>query len=447
MATIRRLLCLACVMVVAFAATVPSPARAAETAVAPGVTATAAPSAAPTASGNAESLSPERRAKAIAYSDARYLLYFADNAWSLLVVLVILFSGASAMFRDWGERASGSRLARGAIYQALLIGATAVLDLPTSIVGHKLSLHYDQSIQGWPSWFWDWAKGQFLFLLLGVIWIWIMYAIIRRSPRRWWFYLGLAWMPLLLFIIVIMPVFVAPLFNKFEPLNITHPELVRRIEQVAHHAGLQIAPSRIFEMKASLKQNSVNAYVSGFGKTKRIVVWDTTIAKMTPDEILFVVGHEMGHYVLHHIAKGFVFAALEAFVTFYLAFVGMHWALARWGARWKIRGEDDFASLPVFLLVFGLVQFLLTPMNMAFARAQEHHADIFGLEVIHEIVPDPQDAAVGAFRILGNINLADPDPNPFIRFWLYSHPPMNERIRFARQYDPWARGQSPRFVK
>ncbi|MGO9604436.1 MAG: M48 family metallopeptidase [Candidatus Binataceae bacterium] len=392
-------------------------------------------------------LSPERRQKAIEYSRAGYALYFVDSAWSLAILLGILFSGASARFRDNAERISRRWLVRGALYQAQLTIVAMLLVIPLSIASHALSLHYEQSIQGWPSWAWDWTKGRLIFLVIAVLWIWLMYAVIRWSPKRWWLYLGLASVPLLILQEIVVPVFIAPLFYKFVPLDASQPALVAQIERVVKHAGLDIPPERIFEMKASAKVNSVNAYVNGFGATKRIVIWDTTIAKMTPDEVLFVVGHEMGHYVLGHIVKSIIFAALENFLLLYASFAGMRWALARWGGRWRVRGVDDFASMPAFLIVFGLVAFLLTPVNAAFSRVLEHHADIFGIEVIHGVVPDPQDSAANGFQILGDVDLADPDPNAFLRFWFFDHPPINERIRFARNYDPWSKGEPPRFVR
>ena len=432
----------ACLVLVA-----PGTARAGGTASASASSPAAAPSPSATSAAAGLVLSPERRQKAIDYSRAGYVLYFVDGAWSLAILLVMLFSGASARFRDNAERISRRWLIRGAIYQAQLAIATMVLIIPIAIANHALSLHFEQSIQSWPSWAWDWTKGRLIFLVIAVLWIWLMYAVIRWSPRRWWLYLGLASVPLLVLQEIVVPVFISPLFYKFVPLDTSQPALVAQIESVVKHGGLDIPPDRIFEMKASAKLNSVNAYVNGFGATKRIVIWDTTISKMAPGEVLFVVGHEMGHYVLGHIVKGIIFAAIENFLVLYVTFAGMRWALARWGGRWRIRGVDDFASMPVFLIVFGLAAFFLTPVDAAFSRVQEHHADIFGIEVIHGVVPDPQGSAANAFQVLGDVDLADPDPNAFVRFWFFDHPPINDRILFARNYDPWSKGEPPRFVR
>ena len=177
-----------------------------------------------------------------------------------------------------------------------------------------------------------------------------------------------------------------------------------------------------------------------------MVVWDTTIQKTTIPETLFVFGHEMGHYVLGHIWKGIGFFAVVLLMFLYLGYCGMPWMLARWGEGWGIRGVDDWASLPALFLLLSIFGFLFSPLANSFSRYQEHQADIYGLEVIHGLVPNSQQAAGQAFQILGEVNLSDPNPSEFIKIWLYSHPPLNERIVFAQTYDPWSKGEPTQFV-
>ena len=393
------------------------------------------------------SLPPEKYEQAVAYSRAKYRLYFIDFVYGLIVFLAVLGWRVAPKFRDWAERASLRRFVQVLVYSPLLLVALGVLGLPTSIYGHWLSLKYDQSVQGWGSWAWDWTKGQLIGLVIGIILIWILYGVIRRSQRRWWFYFWLASIPILIFLLFITPVVIQPLFFQFEPLEDGHPALVEEIERVVERSGLEIPRERIFEMKASEKLKSVNAYVAGFGASKRVVVWDTTLEKMTTPQTLFVFGHEMGHYVLGHITRMIVFVSVVLLVFLYLGYRGMHWALGRWGERWAIRGVDDWASLPVLMLLFSLFGFLASPVLNAYSRSIEHEADVYGLEVTHEIVADSQQAAAEAFQILGEINLADPNPSAFVKAWLYSHPPLNERIVFAHAYDPWSKGEEPQFVK
>jgi Zn-dependent protease with chaperone function len=391
-------------------------------------------------------LSPEKYQKAIAYSRARYWEYFIGAAYFLLILLVLLRWRAAPRLRDWAERASSRYSVQLLWFAPMFILLLGALSLPTDLYGQWLSLRYDQSIQSWGSWFWDWTKGQLLALVLGTLFIGILYAVIRRSPRRWWLYFWLLALPILLFISFLQPLVIDPLFNKFEPLQSTHPELVESIERVVSHAGLTIPRDRVFLMKASEKTKQVNAYVTGLGASKRVVIWDTIIAAEPGPMIMHTLGDEIGHYVLGHIWSGFAFFAALAFVLFYLAKRFFDWALAKSGTAWEIRGPDDWASLPLWIMIVFLLFFASTPIGNAFSRCQEHEADRYGLEVIHGIVANPGEVAAQAFQVEGEIDLQDPDPPTFIEFWLYDHPAVNDRILFSRTYDPWAKGEKPRYV-
>ena len=237
------------------------------------------------------------------------------------------------------------------------------------------------------------------------------------------------------------------MFSKFDPLDKTNPELVTAIEKVTQRAGLSIPRDKMFLMRASEKTNQINAYVTGFGASKRVVVWDNTIKKTTQNETLFIFGHESGHYVLGHVRNGFLFFAAVFLAALYAAYRLLHALLERWGVAWKIYGAQDWASLAVLLLIFQILMFVGTPVESAFSRNQEHNADIYGLEVIHGIVPNSGEVAAHAFQVMGEADLADPNPPPFITFWLYSHPPLAERLLFAHTYNPWSKKESPKYVK
>ena len=412
----------------------------------------AAPAAAPSAQTQppevkAYTLPPEKYQQAVAFARARYILYFLSVAWGVLVLLLMLRWRLAPRFRDWAERAVRFRFLQAWIFVPLFLLTLGVLSLPLDLYGHWLSRKYQQSVQGWGSWAWDWSKGQLIYFVVGSLLIWLLYAVIRRSPRRWWFYFWLASLPLIVLSILVTPLVIDPLFFRFEPLKQEQPVLTSEIQKVVHRAGLVIPDRRMFEMKASEKTNSLNAYVTGLGASKRVVVYDTTIRKMTVPQILYVFGHEMGHYVLNHIWKGIAFAAVVVLVLLYLGYRALQWTQARWGEGWGIRGVDDWASLPVLLLWLSIFAFLSAPVSAAFSRYVEHQADIYGLEVTHGLVADPQQNAAQAFQILGEIDLDDPDPSFFIKVWLYDHPPLNERIQFVLHYDPWAQGKEPEFVK
>ena len=160
-----------------------------------------------------------------------------------------------------------------------------------------------------------------------------------------------------------------------------------------------------------------------------------------------VVGHEMGHYVLGHVWKGLLFSSAVTLALLYLGFRSIDWVLARWGIGWHIRGLDDWASLPVLLLILSVLSFVSDPISNAFSRYVEHQADVYGLEVTHGLLPDASQAAAKSFQVEGQSSLADPDPNPLNVFLFYDHPPISDRVRFCVTYDPWSKGESPQFVK
>jgi Zn-dependent protease with chaperone function len=405
-------------------------------------------SAASSAAPAAYTLSPEKREMAIAYARARYSLHFVSFLWSVLVLVGIIALRLAPRFRDRAESVSKRRFWQAAVFVPLLLITQAVLESPIAAYGHHLSRLYDQSVQGWGSWLWDWTKGLIVGIVITIPIVWLLYAIVRRSARRWWLWFWLAVLPILVFLIFVAPLVIDPLFFRFEPLAPRHPELARAIEQVTARAGEPIPQDRMFAMNASSKYNSINAYVTGLGASKRVVVWDTTIAKATIPQTLFVFGHEMGHYVLLHIPKTIAFLWALLFALLALGAAILRRVLVRPRAEaWGIRGLSDWASLPVLLLGMTVAGELATPLISGYSRSQEHQADIFGLEAIHGLVPDSQRAAAEAFQILGQTNLADPDPSPFIRFWLYDHPPLAERLRFAATYDPWGKGERPRYVR
>jgi Zn-dependent protease with chaperone function len=237
------------------------------------------------------------------------------------------------------------------------------------------------------------------------------------------------------------------MFNTFEPLEKKQPMLVSQIEKVTQRGGLSIPRDRMFEMEASAKVTTYNAYVTGIGATKRVVVWDNTSRDLTIPETLFVFGHEMGHYVLNHIYKGLAFYAGTSLLGFWLGRQVVRAMLARWGEAWQIRGLSDLAALPVLVLTLSLLMLVGEPIGNAFSRHIEHQADIYGLEVTHGLFPNNNQVAALSFQKLGEKSYDYPDPNPILVFWSYTHPTIADRVRFSLQYDPWHTPAGPRYVK
>jgi Zn-dependent protease with chaperone function len=392
-------------------------------------------------------LSHDRYEKAVAYSRAGYSLYFLSVFIGFVVLVSALRFGFVARIRDFAQQTTENRFLQGLIFIPVLALVLDLADLPVHMAWHGLSLHYQQSVQGWGSWFLDWSKAALIELgflaLMGLI----LFLVIRKSPHRWWFYFWLASLPIILGIFILEPIVIDPLFYKFEPLASQHPQLATDLQKLTQRAGLQIPRDRMFLMNASSKNNEINAYVTGLGASKRVVIFDNTIQKLTPEETLFIFGHESGHYVLNHIRNGFVFFAIVSLMVLYGAYRLLHAMLARWGNVWKVYGPQDWAALAVLLLILEGIMFFSSPVLNGYSRTQEHAADVFGLELIHGIVPNSAQAAAHAFQALGEIDLADPNPPAFITFWMYSHPPLAERLVFAHGYDPWGKHQPTKYIK
>jgi len=321
--------------------------------------------------------------------------------YGFLILWLVLGWKLAPLYRTWAERSSARRFVQVVIFAPLFLLTVDILSLPVGIFENWISRKYGLSVQGWRSWSWDWTKGEFISLIIGTILTLILYAVIRKSSKQWWLYFWLVSLPIGLFLIFLQPVVIDPLFHTFEPLTQKDASLVASLEQMVGRAGKNIPPERMFWMGASEKSNTLNAYVTGIGASKRIVVWDTTIAKLSTPQIVFVAGHEMGHYVLHHIPKELAIFAVGFFVLFYLGYRSTGWLLARRGARWEIRGMDDWASLPALLLVLSVFSFVVTPVSNTISRYFEHQADQYGLEVTHGLTPDSGQEAAQAFQVLG----------------------------------------------
>jgi Zn-dependent protease with chaperone function len=392
----------------------------------------------------AYTLPPDKLAKAIALSRIRNILEIVDSLWGLAVLWLLLASRAAAALEAWAQRIAHGRWYEGLLFFAAFILILTVADLPLAWVGHSVGLSYGISVQGWGSWLADHAKSLGLALLIGAPVLLLFNRIVRRWPRRCWLRVWFATLPLMVLSVFLSPL-LDPIYDKYEPLTANHPALAVELEKVVARTGTNIPPDRMFLMKASAKTNGLNAYVTGLGATKRIVVWDTTAGRIPTDEILFIFGHESGHYVLHHILKGLAVTAIATLFVLWACAGFAAWLVRRFGARWRVDSISSRTGFVVLLFTVSVASFVLDPLSNAFSRHIEHEADVYGQEAIHGIVPDPQKTAVAAFNDLGEAWLEDPNPSPFLEFWLYNHPSVQTRANFALHYDPWANGGHGRF--
>ncbi len=397
-----------------------------------------------TNSQEAYTLPPDTLAKAIAIGRIRNFENLAGSLWGILFVWILLATGVWSGIERWAQRISSRRWIQGLVFFSIYLVVSAIATFPLGWLVQHNERAYGISVQGWGSWIGDEGKTLALRLLISVPLLLLFNWIVRRWPRRYWFGSWLVTLPIIVLVVFVGPL-LSPIFDKFEPLQKNYPALVSELEKVVVRTGTNIPPDRMFLMKASLKTNGLNAYVNGIGATKRIVVWDTTAGRVSNDEVLFIFGHESGHYVLNHVQKYIVIYSVSLFFVYWACAGFAAWMVKRFGKSW---GTSELASrtgFVVLLFAISIVSFLLEPAANAVARHYEHQADVFGQEAIHGIVPDPQKTVVAAWEDVGKAWLEDPHPNPLIEFWLYSHPSVEKRANFAAHYDPWKNGGHGKF--
>jgi STE24 endopeptidase len=367
-------------------------------------------------------MTPEQLAKATAFSRTKEAIYFASQGYEWLAYLFLLGVGLSKRFRRLAERLFKRPFWQTAAFTVCLLLVMSLLELPVRYFSYLVSRKYGVSTQLPGAWLADVGKSWLVSTVIAVLLVGMGYAIVRKSPKRWWFWYWLASIPVIVFLMFIQPLVIDPLFNHFQPLQ--DQKLKADILSLAHQAG--IPADQVYEVDMSTKTNALNAYVNGIGPSARIVLWDTTLQKLSHDEILFIMGHEMGHYVMHHVFWGMVEAIGGLFVLLWVLSRLLPRLIERFGRVWGIRSLSDPASLPLALLVVSLLSFAVSPLENAVSRGYEHAADVYGLQITG--IPA---AAVRAFQKLASESLSEPNPSPVVRFFLYDHPTLSERIAFA----------------
>ncbi len=370
---------------------------------------------------------PEASAAALRYYRSGNVIWVVELVLSLALPALLLFTGLSARMR-----AFAASVGRGHFYPTLVVYLVLVTLLLTIVqlplayyVGYVREHAYGLSTQRLGKWAEDQAKGLAIGLIVGAAVLWVPYLLLARSPGRWWLWTGMLALPFFTLVLLVTPIFIAPLFNKFGPMK--DKALEGEVLAVAAQAGVEGA--RVFEVDKSADTEKVNAYVTGVGHSKRIVLWDTLLARLSPAETRFVVGHELGHYVMGHVWINILVSSALTLLGLYGAHRTAGFLLARFGARFGFTELADPASLPLLMLLLSLFSFLITPAALALSRYHEHAADEFGLELTRD-----NHAAATAFVALQRQNLAVPRPGPLYKFFRASHPPIGERVDFINAY-------------
>ncbi|HEU4559646.1 MAG TPA: M48 family metallopeptidase [Longimicrobium sp.] len=376
---------------------------------------------------------PQPTEKALRYFRGNLGLWVFGVFWGLLLPCIALFTGLSARIRDLSRRIGRKWYFTVVIYGVIISVLAWVVGLPLAYYTDFAREHaYGLSNQTFAKWFGDSLKALLVGLITIPLVLWIPYLLLRKSPRRWWLWTSLVMVPLLVLTIFITPIWIDPLFNRFGPMQ--DKQLETQILGLAQRAGIE--GGRVFQVDKSVDTEAVNAYVTGFGGTKRIVLWDTIIRKLNDRELLFVMGHEMGHFVLRHVLLNLLLATGLILVALYSVHRLSGWFISRWKHRFGFDRLDDIASYPLLGLIITLVSLVITPIPLAFSRWAEHESDRFALELTRD-----NHHAATAFVKLQSENLGVPFHGTLYKLWHDSHPPLGERIEFANRYKPWAQGQ------
>ena len=355
----------------------------------------------------------------IEYSKIRNFLFFVVTPFEWLVYTAILLMGVSRYFEKVAASQAKRKLLQNAGYLFLLSFLLYVVLFPIEYYRYHLSKSYGISTQAFSSWMRDgvidfWVNFAMTFIVVSVI-----YWLIKKSAKRWWLYAWLLTIPFTIFVMFIQPVVIDPLYNDFYPLK--NKELETKILAIADQA--EIPAEHVYEVNMAQKTNALNAYVTGIGSNSRIVLWDTTLNRLTDNEILFIMAHEMGHYVEKHIYFGIAGYLLLTLIGLWITAKVMRWAIAKYGHAMKIAKISDINSLPLFLLITSFLLFASSPLSNYISRYQETRADNYAIAMMGD-----RTAAVSAFQKLTISGLSEVNPPLLVKWFRYTHPTMLDRI-------------------
>jgi len=366
----------------------------------------------------------EERAKSDAYFEGGYWLLLWDFLLTVAISILLLWSRTSARLRDFAERVTSFKAAQVALYAIPYLVIAWVLSFPLNVYEHFFREHqYGMATQNFGQWFGEQLIGLAVTLAVGSVALIALYSVFRRAPRSWWVWGTVVSIILFMIGMFLAPIYIEPLFNTYKPLE--DPAIKEPILAMARANEIPVA--QVFEVDASRQTKRISANVAGFLGTTRIALNDNLLKQCTLPEIREVMAHEMGHYVLNHTAKLITYLAVFVLFGFALGRVLFDAAVARWGEAWSVRGIGDPAGLPLLVLIYAVLAFVLTPFTNTVTRVTEREADAFGINTSRE--PDGMASValkLGAYRKL--------DPTPLEEFVFFDHPSGRGRIRMAMDW-------------
>ncbi len=366
----------------------------------------------------------DARARSDAYFEGGYWMILWDFLYGAVVLLLLLNLGWSAAMRNFAERVTRFKPIQTVVYWVQFLLLTSILGFPLTVYEEYFREHkYGLATQTFGPWMGDQLKSLGVNLVLGGILVALLLGVVRRVQRTWWIWASVVTICFMIVIVLIAPVYIVPIFNKVTLLD--DPKVTQPILSLARANG--IPAHDVYEIDASRQTTRMSANVSGFGSTMRITLNDNLLRRGSPEEIQAVMGHEMGHYVLHHIYKDILFFGVGIVIFFALLQWSLGWSLQGWGEKWKIRGVGDVATLPLVLLLASIFGFFATPIINTHIRTTEGEADMYGLNASRQ----PDGFAQAAIH-LGEYRKMNPGP---VEEWIFfDHPSGRNRIYAAMRW-------------
>lgn len=353
------------------------------------------------------------------YSEIKNFLFFLETPFEWLFYFLILAAGLSYKIENSSKALSSYSFMQKSSYLFYLSLLSYLAYFPFNYISYYLSKKYQISNQTFNLWMKDELLDFWLNFGTTLVIVLTLYFFINKSIKRWWLYMWLASIPFILFFMFVKPVVIDPLYNDFYPLK--DKTLESKILDIAEKAN--IPAENVYEVNMATKTNAMNAYVTGIGSNSRIVLWDTTLNKLSEKEILFIMAHEMGHYVEKHIYFGIALYLVFGFVGLWLTAKLMEYTINRWGKKLRISTLKSLSSLPVFLCILSILTFVSSPVSNAISRYEEKRADEYAIEMFQD-----KDAAVRTFQELSKSSLSQINPPWLVKVFRYTHPTMLERI-------------------
>lgn len=366
----------------------------------------------------------ERQKQAKQYARIRRRLWLVDTAFSAVYLLAWIFFGWSISLREWIASFTTNDWLLVAIFILIFGGIFPLVTLPLGYYsGFVLPHRFGQSNQSLKDWIKDRIKGLAIGAPLGLLLLELLYLALRLAGDLWWLWAAGGMLIFTVLLSNLAPILIMPLFNKYVPLGDEHKDLEERLLALAKRAQTKV--KGVFKFDMSKRTKSANAALTGIGNTRRIVLGDTLIDEFTADEIETVLAHELGHHVNRDIPLFIAFGTVSTTLGLYLASLALNWAVGYFG----FSGPADIAAFPALALILSVYGLVTQPLDNAVSRWRERKADEYALQATGK-----NEAFASAFTRLANQNLGEIDPEKWVVFMFYSHPPLGERIENARRF-------------